>query len=221
MTTQAIRNPKTDHLLTAENAALILIDFQPGLVDGTNSIRREALVNNVVALAKTAKLFEMPVILSTIAVEAGYQEPTIPELIEVLPNVTPIDRTAVNAWEQPEFRAAVEALGRRKLIIAGLWTEVCLVFPALDLLKEGYEVYAVSDASGGTSVDAHQRAMERVIQAGAVPVNLGGRHGRAWPALQGRLHRQLCRNHVRASVQQRLETRNDNIGLASMGFSRR
>ena len=97
MTTQAIRNPKTDHLLTAENAALILIDFQPGLVDGTNSIRREALVNNVVALAKTAKLFEMPVILSTIAVEAGYQEPTIPELIEVLPNVTPIDRTAVNA----------------------------------------------------------------------------------------------------------------------------
>jgi len=121
MTTQAIRNPKTDHLLTAENAALILIDFQPGLVDGTNSIRREALVNNVVALAKTAKLFEMPVILSTIAVEAGYQEPTIPELIEVLPNVTPIDRTAVNAWEQPEFRAAVEALGRRKLIIAGLY----------------------------------------------------------------------------------------------------
>ena len=170
MTTQAIRNPKTDHLLTAENAALILIDFQPGLVDGTNSIRREALVNNVVALAKTAKLFEMPVILSTIAVEAGYQEPTIPELIEVLPNVTPIDRTAVNAWEQPEFRAAVEALGRRKLIIAGLWTEVCLVFPSLDLLKEGYEVYAVSDASGGTSVDAHQRAMERVIQAEAVPV---------------------------------------------------
>ena len=79
MTTQAIRNPKTDHLLTAENAALILIDFQPGLVDGTNSIRREALVNNVVALAKTAKLFEMPVILSTIAVEAGYQEPTIPD----------------------------------------------------------------------------------------------------------------------------------------------
>ena len=140
------------------------------MVDGTNSIRREALVNNVVALAKTAKLFEMPVILSTIAVEAGYQEPTIPELIEVLPNVTPIDRTAVNAWEQPEFRAAVEALGRRKLIIAGLWTEVCLVFPALDLLKEGYEAYAVSEASGGTSVDAHQRAMERVIQAGAVPV---------------------------------------------------
>ena len=143
MTTQTIRDPKTDHLLTAENAALILIDYQPGPVDGTNSIRREALVNNVVALAKAAKMFDVPVILSTIAVEAGYQEPTTPELLEVVPGVAPIDRTAVNAWEQPEFRAAVEATGRRKLIIAGLWTEVCLVFPALDMLKEGYEVYAV------------------------------------------------------------------------------
>lgn len=143
MTTQTMRDLKTDHLLTAENSALILIDYQPGLVDGTNSIRREALVNNVVALAKAAKMFDVPVILSTIAVEAGYQEPTTPELLEEVPGVAPIDRTAVNAWEQPEFRAAVEATGRRKLIIAGLWTEVCLVFPALDMLKEGYEVYAV------------------------------------------------------------------------------
>jgi nicotinamidase-related amidase len=176
-----MRDPKTDHLLTAGNAALILIDYQPGLVDGTNSIRREALVNNVVALAKAAKMFDLPIILSTIAVEAGYQEPAIPELLEVLPGVTPIDRTAVNAWEQPEFRAAVEATGRRKLIIAGLWTEVCLVFPALDLLKEGYDVYAVSDASGGTSVDAHQRGMERVVQAGAAPVT--------WEAVMAELGR--------------------------------
>ncbi len=181
MTTQTMRDPKTDHLLTAENSALILIDYQPGLVDGTHSIRREALVNNVVALAKAAKMFDVPVILSTIAVEAGYQEPTIPELLEVLPGVTPIDRTAVNAWEQPEFRAAVEATGRRKLIIAGLWTEVCLVFPALDMLMEGYEVYAVSDASGGTSVDAHQRGMERVVQAGAAPVT--------WEAVMAELGR--------------------------------
>jgi len=181
MTTQTMRDPKTDHLLTAGNAALILIDYQPGLVDGTNSIRREALVNNVVALAKAAKMFDLPIILSTIAVEAGYQEPAIPELLEVLPGVTPIDRTAVNAWEQPEFRAAVEATGRRKLIIAGLWTEVCLVFPALDLLKEGYDVYAVSDASGGTSVDAHQRGMERVVQAGAAPVT--------WEAVMAELGR--------------------------------
>lgn len=181
MTTQTIRDPKTDHLLTAENSAMLLIDYQPSLVDGTNSIRREALVNNIVALAKAAKMFEVPVILSTIGVDAGYQEPTIPELQEILAGVTAIDRTAVNAWEQPEFRAAVEATGRRKLIIAGLWTEVCLVFPALDLLKEGYEVYAVSDASGGTSIDAHQRAMERVVQAGAAPVT--------WEAVMAELGR--------------------------------
>ena len=181
MTTDTMRDPKTDHLLTAENSALLLIDYQPSLVDGTNSIRREALVNNVVALAKAAKMFEMPVILSTIGVDAGYQEPTIPELQAVLPDIKAIDRTAVNAWEQPEFRAAVEATGRRKLIIAGLWTEVCLVFPALDLLKEGYEVYAVSDASGGTSLDAHQRGMERVVQAGAAPVT--------WEAVMAELGR--------------------------------
>ena len=192
MTTQTIRDPKTDHLLTAENAALLLIDYQPSLVDGAKSIRREALVNNVVALAKVAKMFEMPVILSTIGVDAGYQEPTIPELQAVLTGVTAIDRTAVNAWEQPEFRAAVEATGRRKLIIAGLWTEVCLVFPALDLLKEEYEVYAVSDASGGTSVDAHQRAMERVIQAGAVPVT--------WEAVMAELGRLFKGDYIGSFV---------------------
>ena len=181
MTTQTIRDPKTDHLLTHENAALLLIDDQPSLVDGTKSISRDALVNNVVALAKTAKMFEMPVILSTIGVDAGYQEPTIPELQAVLADLKAMDRTAVNAWEQPEFRAAVEATNRRKLIIAGLWAEVCLVFPALDLLKEGYEVYAVSDASGGTSFDAHQRGIERVVQAGAAPVT--------WEAVMAELGR--------------------------------
>jgi nicotinamidase-related amidase len=99
----------------------------------------------------------------------------------VIPEVKPIDRSAVNAWEQEEFRAAVEATGRRKLLIAGLWTEVCLVFPALDLLRDGFEVYAVSDASGGTSVDAHERGMQRVVQAGAVPVT--------WEAVMAELAR--------------------------------
>ena len=170
MTTQTIRDPKTDHLLTSENAALLLIDYQPGLVDSVKSQERAVLVNNVVALAKAATLFELPVVLSTIGVNAGYQESTIEELQAVLPGVEPIDRSAVNAWEEEAFRDAVEATGRRKLLIAGLWTEVCLVFPALDLLRDGYEVYAVSDSSGGTSFDAHERGMQRVIQAGAVPV---------------------------------------------------
>ena len=166
MATQVIRDPKTDHLLTSENAALLLVDFQPGLVDGTNSQDGKALINNVVALTKAAKLFKLPIVLSTIGVTAGYQAETIEELRAILPDVTPIDRSAVNAWEEEAFRAAVEATGRRKLLIAALWTEVCLVFPALDMLRDGYEVYAVSDASGGTSVDAHERGMQRVIQAG-------------------------------------------------------
>ena len=184
MTTQKTRDPKTDHLLTSENAALILIDYQPQLVDGAKSIDREVLINNVVAMAKGAKMFDLPIVLSTVGVNAGYQEDTIEELQAVLSDVETIDRTVVNAWEQEEFRAAVEATGRRKLIMGGLWTEVCLVFPALDLLKEGYEVYALSDASGGTSVDAHERGMQRVIQAGAAPVT--------WEAVMaemGRLHK--------------------------------
>ena len=163
MTTETARDPKTDHLLTPENSALILIDYQPGLVDGIRSIQRDILVNNVVALAKTGKMFQMPIILSTVGVGAGYQEDTIPELQQILHDIQPIDRAKVNAWEQPEFRQAIEALGRKKLIVAALWTEVCLVFPALDMLAEGYQVYAVSDASGGTSVDAHERGMQRLV----------------------------------------------------------
>ncbi len=170
MTTKIPRDPQTDHLLTPENSALILIDFQPGLIDGTKSVSREILVNNVMALAKTGNLFRLPIVLSTIGVNAGYQEDTIADLKSVLSGIPTVDRSKVNAWEEPAFREAVVATGRRKLIMAGLWTEVCLVFPALDLLQEDYQVYAVSDASGGTSADAHERGMQRIIQAGAVPV---------------------------------------------------
>ncbi len=150
-------------------------------MDGTNSIDRSVLVNNVVALAKAGKMFNLPIILTTIGVNAGYQGDTIDELKAVLADAQTIDRTAVNAMEQEEFRTAIEATGRRKLIMAALWTEVCLVYPALDLLKDGYEVYAVSDASGGTSVDAHERGMQRIIQAGAVPVT--------WEAVMAELAR--------------------------------
>ena len=181
MTAQITRDPKTDHLLTPENSALVLIDFQPGLIDGTKSVSREILINNVVALAKTGALFRLPVVLSTVGVSAGYQEDTIAELKSVLPGIPTVDRSKVNAWEEPAFRGAVVATGRQKLIMAGLWTEVCLVFPALDLLNEGYQVYAVSDASGGTSADAHERGMQRIIQAGAVPVT--------WEAVMAELGR--------------------------------
>ena len=181
MTSQIKRDPATDHLLTPENAALIVIDFQPSLIDGTRSIDRRVLLNNVAALTKAAKMFDLPIILSTIGVNAGYQGDTIEELRKLLPDVATIDRKAVNAWEEEAFRSAVKAIGRKKLIIAALWTEVCLVFPALDLLKDGYEVFAVSDASGGTSVDAHERGMQRMVQAGAVPVT--------WEAVMAELAR--------------------------------
>ena len=184
MTNQTKRDPATDHLLTPENAALILIDFQPSLIDGTRSIDRRVLLNNVAALTKAARMFDLPIVLSTIGVGAGYQGDTVDELQKLLPDVIAIDRKAVNAWEEEAFRSAVEATGRRKLIIAALWTEVCLVFPALDLLMNGYEVYAVSDASGGTSVDAHERAMQRMVQAGAAPVT--------WEAVMAELAR-LCK----------------------------
>ena len=193
MTAQANRDPKTDYLLTPENSALVLIDYQPMLVDGVKSQSKETLLNNVVAIAKTAKLFELPIVLSSVGVEAGYQEPTISELQSQLPDVEIIDRSTVNAMEHEGFRAAVKATGRRKLIMGALWTEICLVFPVLDLLREGYEVYAVSDAMGGTSVDAHERGMQRMIQAGAVPVT--------WEAVMAELGRLAKGDYVGTFVE--------------------
>ena len=177
----ATRDPRTDHLLSPENSALVLIDYQPSLVAGTHSIERPVLMNNVVAMAKAAKLYDLPTVLSTIGVVAGYQEDTIPELREILAGVETIDRSTVDAWDTPAFREAVEATGRRKIIMAALWTEVCLAYPALDMLREGYEVYALSDVSGGTTLDAHERGMQRLIQAGAVPVT--------WEAVMAELGR--------------------------------
>ncbi len=192
MTTH-MRDPKTDYLLTPENSALVLIDYQPMLVDGVKSQSKETLLNNVVAIAKTAKLFELPIVLSSVGVEAGYQEPTISELQTQLPDVKIIDRSTTNAMEHEGFRAAVEATGRRKLIMGALWTEICLVYPVLDLLREGYEVYAVSDAMGGTSVDAHERGMQRMIQAGAVPVT--------WEAVMAELGRLAKGDYVGTFVE--------------------
>jgi nicotinamidase-related amidase len=181
MPTTVTRDPKTDHLLTTENSVLVFIDYQPGLVDGTFSIEHDVLINNVVAMAKAAKMYDLPMILSTVGVDAGYQQPTIPELQNILSDVTAVDRNTVDAWDSAEFRAAIEATGRKKIIMAALWTEVCLVYPALDMLLEGYEIYALSDVSGGTTVDAHERGMQRLVQAGAVPVT--------WEAVMAELGR--------------------------------
>jgi len=166
-----IRDPRADHLLTPQNAALLIIDFQPVQVHSLASdIDKRLLVANITAVARTARLYGLPIVLSTVNVSSGRNEPTIHQLREVLGDgVEAIDRTSINAWEDADFVAAVEATGRRKLIIAALWTEVCLVFPALDALAAGYEVYPVVDAVGGTSEVAHRAGLERLVQAGARP----------------------------------------------------
>ncbi|BDI34026.1 hydrolase [Capsulimonas corticalis] len=171
MASQIRRDPATDALLTPENAALVLIDYQAPQFNTVRSMDSGLLLANVVALAKTAKLFGLPIVLSTVGVASGANPDTVPTLLEALPGVPSIDRTSINAWEDAQFVAAVRATGRKKLIMGALWTEVCLAFPALDALKEGFEVFAVADAVGGTSIAAHETALQRVYQAGAQPVS--------------------------------------------------
>jgi nicotinamidase-related amidase len=168
-----IRNPHTDPLLTTQNAVLALIDYQPEQYAGVGSVGHEELLAHVTMLGRVATTFELPVVLSTVYVKHGMSG-TNKELLEALPGVPEIDRTTMNSWEDPDFRAAVERSGRKKLIIAGLWTEVCVAFPTLDALREGYEVYVVADAIGGVSRVAHESAMQRMVQAGAVPITVLG-----------------------------------------------
>ena len=156
-------------VLTPQNSQLIFIDHQPQMTFGVMSIDRQLLFNNVIGLAKAAKIFKAPVILTTVETK-GFSGYMWPQLLEVFPDKQPIERTSMNSWEDKKFVAEVERIGRKKLVIAALWTEVCLAFPAIQAMEAGYEVYAVEDACGGTSEMAHRNAMQRVVQAGAVPV---------------------------------------------------
>jgi nicotinamidase-related amidase len=171
MSAAPARDPIGDHLLTPQNAALVVIDYQPSQFAGVQSIDRDLLLENIVSTVKTAKAFDLPIVHSTINVASGRGQPTVPEVAELLQDDPPVDRTTTNAWEDPDFLAAVRATGRRKLILCALWTEICMAFPALDALREGYEVYPVVDAIGGTSEVAHRAGLERVVQAGAQPVS--------------------------------------------------
>ena len=171
MSSQPIRDPLADHLITPQNSALIVIDYQKNQLGTVRSMDTDLLLENIVSTVKLAKLFELPIVHSTIGVAAGRDESTVPELAELLEDYPPIDRSAINSWEDVEFLAAVRATGRRKLLLCALWTEDCMAFPALDALREGYEVYPVVDAIGGTSPEAHRAALERVVQAGAQPVS--------------------------------------------------
>ncbi len=185
MTSQAIRDPLGDPLITPQNAAFIFIDYQPEQLATVRSMDHELLLKNAVSTVKTVKAFGVPVVHSTVNVASGQTQPTLPELAELLEDDAPLDRTTVNSWEDTEFVEAVRATGRRKLILCALWTEVCMAFAALDALREGYEVYPVVDAIGGTSPEAHRAGLERVVQAGGQPIS--------WVSLACELQRDWAR----------------------------
>jgi nicotinamidase-related amidase len=185
MTSQAIRDPLADHLITPQNAAFLFIDYQPEQLATVRSMDHELLVKNAISTVRTVKAFGVPVVHSTVNVSSGQTKPTLPELAELLEDDPPLDRTTVNSWEDTEFVQAVRATGRRKLVLCALWTEVCMAFAALDALRESYEVYPVVDAIGGTSPEAHRAGLERVVQAGGQPIG--------WVSLACELQRDWAR----------------------------
>ena len=164
-----MRNPKLE-VLTPDNCQLIFIDQQPQMAFGVQSIDRQVLKNNTVGLAKAAKVFNIPTTITTVETEA-FSGHTYPELLDVFPGKPILERSSMNSWDDQKVRDALAANGRKKVIVSGLWTEVCNTTFALCAMLEGeYEIYMVADASGGTSKDAHDFAMQRMVQAGAVPV---------------------------------------------------
>src|SRR3954466_5837313 len=170
-------------LLTPEESVLVLIDHQPFQFANLHSHEPTMIVNNVVALAKTARVFKVPTILTTVLEDRGGK--LIKPLQDVFPEQKPIDRTFINTWEDTRVVEAVKKTGRKKIIMAALWSEICLAMPAIQAAGEGYEVYAVTDASGGVTREAHDMAVQRMILAGVVPIT--------WMAVAGELQRDWAR----------------------------
>jgi nicotinamidase-related amidase len=175
-----------DALLTPENSVLLLMDHQPFQFAAVNSHEPTMVINNVVGLAKTAKAFGVPTILTTVLEERGGY--LIKGLQDVFPEQTPIDRTFINTWQDERVVAKVKETGRRKIVMAGLWTEICVAMPALHALGEGYEVYVVTDASGGVSAEAHDMAVRRMAAAGVVPIT--------WQVAMGEWQRDWAREET-------------------------
>jgi nicotinamidase-related amidase len=156
-------------LLTPDNCVVALIDHQPQMLFGTSNFDRQSIINNTVALAKAARVFEVPVVLTTVETKA-FSGNMWPQLRAVFPGQEPIERSSMNSWDDKNFVAAIRATRRTKIVLAGLWTEVCVAFPTVQAITEGYEIYVVEDCCGDVSQLAHDNAMKRVIQAGAKPV---------------------------------------------------
>lgn len=163
-------NKQKLEVLTPQNSQLIFIDHQPQMAFGVQSIDRQALKNNVVALAKSAKVFGIPTIITTVETDS-FSGHTYPELLAVFPEAPLLERTSMNSWDDQKVRDALAKNGRNKVVVSGLWTEVCNCTFALSAMHDAdYEIYMVADASGGTSLAAHDYAMDRMVQAGVVPV---------------------------------------------------
>ena len=199
------KHPKAglDALLTPENCVLILIDHQPFQFAGLRSHDSQTIVNNVVGLAKTAKVFGVPTLLTTVVEERGGY--LLKQLQEVFPDQKPINRTFINTWEDSRVVDWVKKTGRKKVVIAALWTEICLAFPAIQAAGEGYEVYAVTDASGGTSLEAHEVAIQRMVQAGVTPIT--------WMVFGAELQRDWSRTATVAGIGQVGIEHQGNIGV--------
>src|ERR687893_538264 len=193
-------------LLTPENCALMLIDHQPFQFTGLNSHDPQTIVNNVVGLAKLAKIWEIPTLLTVVLEHQGGK--IIKQLQDVFPEQQPLDRTWINTWEDPNVIAWVEQTGRKKIIMAGLWTEICLAMPAIQALGEGYEVYIVTDASGGVTLEAHEMAIQRMVQAGAVPIT--------WMVLAAELQRDWARTETVPAFAEMLVEHSGAIGAGLM-----
>jgi nicotinamidase-related amidase len=164
--------PSNPNELTIENSVLMLIDHQPWVAFSVHSIDPGLMINNVAAMARAAKILGVPTILTTVGAKGSVLvDPIFKEISEVFPDVTPIDRTSTHAWSHPQVRAAVDATGRKKLIMAGLVTEVCLAQSVLAARKDGFDVFFLSDCSGGITLEAHEDAKARMIQAGAKPIS--------------------------------------------------
>src|SRR5712672_2336929 len=189
-------NPKTGlgALLTPENSALILIDHQPFQFAGLRSHDTQTIINNVVGLAKSAKAFGVPTLLTTVLEKQGGF--IIKPIQDVFPDQKPIDRTFINTWEDSRIPEWVKKTGRKKIVMAALWTEICLAMPAIEALGEGYEVYIVTDASGGVSVEAHEMAIQRMDQARAVRIN--------WMVFGEELQRDWARTETAPALAQML-----------------
>lgn len=179
-----------DALLRPEDSFLVLIDHQPYQFANLNSHEPMMVVNNVVGLAKAAKVFDVPTILTTVLEERGGY--LIKGLQDVFPDQKPIDRTFINTWEDPAVTEIVKKSGRKQLILAALWTEVCLAMPTIQALGEGYDVFIVTDASGGVSKEAHDMAVRRMVAAGAVPIT--------WMAVASEWQRDWAREKTASSL---------------------